>query len=519
MTDDGLDPRLAGALRDYSRGGLRPIDATATAHAAAERAASLSGMTAAARRSASGLRRPLAPAGRVAFAAAAVAVVAVVGYSLSDRGTVGEGGSSVPPPASVRPSPTPTATPAPTPQPSPLVRQLEPGEYEIPWTPAEATIRLTVPDGWSTDETGAHLFMTKGAGPWGPSDPGLPDLIIHDVKSVVPEICSSGDPAMAAVGPSVDDLVAALADQAGWAEKSDPVDVALGGYPARKFVGRLPGACPEPAEGVTIWANTDGTVYVPLEGSEGLTTIYVVNVNGRRLVITAGGYRSATSDDIAERDAILATIRIEPGIPLGVNAPLHPDAPAGLGYLGPGRHSVDVSGLSLSFTLPPGGDTPWDWERFGNLYISNSTVGPQAAEAMILWTDQDGGPGVTRCGVVLHPVVASSLARNAADVASAAGTELVSGPTDVVVGGHPAKRIVLTVKEDVGCDPGYFYAWDQTLGGAFWSGPEAGDTMQIWIVGVNDTGRRLFIEAATHPTAGPAVEDEIRQIIDSIELE
>jgi hypothetical protein len=55
--------------------------------------------------------------------------------------------------------------------------------------------------------------------------------------------------------------------------------------------------------------------------------------------------------------------------------------------------------------------------------------------------------------------------------------------------------------------------------GAFWSGPEAGDTMQIWIVEMNDTGRRLFIEATTHPGAGPAVEEEIRQIIDSIELE
>lgn len=517
MTDDGLDPRLAAVLLDYSRGGLRPIDATATAHAAAERAASLSGLTAAARRYLSGPRRPLAPTGRLAFAAAAVAVVVVVGYSLADRGTVGDGGRSVPPPASVRPSPTQAATPAPTPantpQASPLIRQLEPGEYEIPWPPAEATIRLTVPDGWSTDETGAYLLMTKGAGPWGPSDPGLPDLIIHDVKSVVPEICSSGEPAMAAVGPSADDLVAALADQAGWAEKSDPVDVALGGYPARKFVGRLPGACPEPAEGVTIWANTDGTVYVPLEGSEGLTTIYVVDVSGKRLVITAGGYRSATADDIAERDAILATIRIEPGIPVRGRIGV------GWSVLGPGRHSVDVSGLSLSFTLPPGGETPWDWERFGNLYISNDTVGPQAAEAMILWTDLNGGPGVTRCDVVLHPVVASSLARDAADVASTAGTELVSGPTDLVVGGRPAKRIVLTVKEDVGCDPGYFFAWDQPRGGAFWSGPEAGDTMQVWIVAVNDTGRRLFIEAATHPTAGPAVEEEIRQIIDSIELE
>ncbi len=518
MIDDDLDPRLAGALLDYSRGGVRPIDATAIAHAAAEPlAASFFGSTVAAR--GSGFRRPLIPSGRLAFAAAAVAFVAVVGYSLADRGTPGPGGDSVPlPPASARSSPTQAATSAPTPQPSPFSRQLEPGEYEIPWAPVDARIQLTVPAGWSTDETGAYLFMTKGAGPWGPGDPGLPDLWIHDVKSVVPEICSS-NPAMAAVGPTVDDLVAALADQAGWVEKSRPADVTLGGFQAWKIVGRLPGGCPEPAEGVTVWANADGTAYVPLEGSEGLTTIYVVDVNGKRLVITAGGYRSATADDIAERDAILATMRIELGIPVGVNAPAHPDAPVALGYLGPGRHSVDVSGRSLSFTLPPGVETPRDWERFGDLYISNSTVGPQAADAILLWTDLDGGPGVTRCDVVLRPVVASSLARDASDVASTPGTALVSGPTDLVVGGHPAKRIVLTVREDIGCDPGYFFAWDQPWMGAFWSGPEVGDMMEILVVEVNDTGRRLFILATTHPGAGPAVEEEIRQIIDTIELE
>jgi hypothetical protein len=495
MTDDDLNPRLAAALRDYSRGGVRPIDATAIAHAAAANSFG----SAAAR--GSRFRRPPAPTGRLAFAAAAVAVVAVVGYSLVDSGTAGPG-----------------ATPAPTPQPSPFSRQLEPGEYEIPWAPVDARIRLTVPAGWSTDETGAYLFMTKGAGPWGPSDPALPDLGIHDVKSVVPEICSSSDPAMAAVGPAADDLVAALADQAGWVEKSNPVEVTLGGFPAWKIVGRLPDVCPEPAEGVTLWANADGTVYVPLEGSDGLTTIYVVDVNGKRLVIAASGYRTATADDIAERDAILATIRIEPGIP-GVNAPTNPHALYGLGYLGPGRHAVDVAGRSLAFTLPPGGDTPWDWERFGNLYISNSTVPPQGAEAMILWTDLDGGPGVTRCDVVLRPVVAASLTGDAADIASTPGTELVSGPISLTVGGRPAKRIVLTVKEDVGCDPGYFFAWDQPSMGAFWSGPDVGDMMQIWIVEVNDTGRRLFIDATTHPDAGAAVEEEIRQIIDSIELE
>jgi len=82
------------------------------------------------------------------------------------------------------------------------------------------------------------------------------------------------------------------------------------------------------------------------------------------------------------------------------------------------------------------------------------------------------------------------------------------------VGGRAAKHVVLNVREDVGCDPGFFFAWQQDWGGAFWAATELGDTIRVWIVDVD--GTRLFIEAETNEQAGPELEQEIQQIVESI---
>jgi hypothetical protein len=70
---------------------------------------------------------------------------------------------------------------------------------------------------------------------------------------------------------------------------------------------------------------------------------------------------------------------------------------------------------------------------------------------------------------------------------------------------------VLTVRERVGCDPGFFYTWRTGWGGAFWRTTDVGDMIRVWIVAVG--GKRLFIAAATK--AG-GLEKEIQQIVASI---
>jgi hypothetical protein len=73
---------------------------------------------------------------------------------------------------------------------------------------------------------------------------------------------------------------------------------------------------------------------------------------------------------------------------------------------------------------------------------------------------------------------------------------------------------VLTVRKDVGCEPGFFYTWRDTWGGALWPTTSVGDTIRVWIVNVQ--GVRLFIEAATTTQATGRLKKEVQQIVESI---
>jgi hypothetical protein len=178
------------------------------------------------------------------------------------------------------------------------------------------------------------------------------------------------------------------------------------------------------------------------------------------------------------------------------------------------RVSRTVRDISFSLSVPISG-----WEMKGSLYISKSTVGPQDAEAVIFWTSFPDGTEAYPCAhmLVRGPNVGPTAADLAAVVSTARGTELVSGPSDVTVGGRAAKHVVLTVREDVGCDPGFFYAWRRVWAGAFWASTELGDTIRVWIIDVD--GTRLFIEAETKKDADPGLELEIQQIVRSIRFD
>ena len=179
----------------------------------------------------------------------------------------------------------------------------------------------------------------------------------------------------------------------------------------------------------------------------------------------------------------------------------------------PPRPSVPTSGWAAGPTerLPDASGF-----RDGSLYISKSTVGPQSAEAVVFWTSFPDGDYADPCANLLSPPVGSSAADLAAAVATAPGTELVTGPSDVTVGGHPAKHVVLTVREDVGCDPGFFYTWHSECLGPCWMETNVGNTIRVWIVDVD--GTRLFIEAET-TGQGSDLEQELQQIVESIRFE
>lgn len=189
-----------------------------------------------------------------------------------------------------------------------------------------------------------------------------------------------------------------------------------------------------------------------------------------------------------------------------------------------GHHSLVFDGVPLSFDLVTDNPEGDGWAKFRDLYISKSVVGPQTAEAMLLVTTFPDGVVAHSCAILRDPPVGPSVADLATAVARAPGTKLVTGPTDTLVGGRVAKHVVVTVRQLVGCDPGFFYGWLDEGGGPWWPYALVGDTINVWIVDVD--GTRVFVATETHAPTGAAearvikqLEAEVEAIVRSIRFE
>ena len=437
------------------------------------------------------------------IAAAALLVVVAIAGNLFGAGRDTAGiGPTVPPQA----SPPPQGTP--TPSPIPFDPPIDPGPWAI--TFPRMRVHLTMPAGWS-GEGGTAVYKPQDGEQY--RDAARPNLAVHDVRSVTADLCGIRLPRgqFVEIGPGVEDLTTALATMHGLAV-SGPTDVILGGYPAKRlgldFSDRFLAVCGGP-EGRTLWEDATGSQFGLLGGSNG--TAYVVDVNGERLVITTT-QRGATSEEVAELMTIVESIEIERAF--------FPDGELSL----TGENSLTVDGVPFSFLVPSEGwvSGPIQKLRYGgfwhgSLLISKSTGGGQGAEAVIYWIGFPDGKYADPCLNLLFPSVGPSAADLADSVARARAAELLAGPSDVTVGGHPAKLVTLRVLADLGCNPGFFFTWPGECWGPCWMTTDVGTTIRVWIVDVN--GTRLFVAGATHADAGPDLTQEIQEIVDSIEFD
>ena len=209
-------------------------------------------------------------------------------------------------PPSVTPSPTagPTATPFPN-ETEPVA--VEPGTYRIPkstWSVADFTV--TFPEGWTVQY--GHVYA---------SNPDRDDefgfyAVVVDV--IYTDACEGETGELTDVGPSVDDLAAALLQQPG-PMASGPVDTTLGGYPATRIDLTIPNgfdldACSLGDIGLQIWYSAPADKYFVLL-ADGIASVYIVDVDGQRQVFLTQ-HRSATSDDdLAELQSVLDSIQLE----------------------------------------------------------------------------------------------------------------------------------------------------------------------------------------------------------------
>lgn len=185
------------------------------------------------------------------------------------------------------------------------------------------------------------------------------------------------------------------------------------------------------------------------------------------------------------------------------------------GPLAAGTHPAVRDGVSLSFSVPGG------WTSVGDEIITGEYGQPDFI-GIDFWRSAPDNVYADPCAhTPLSPPPGASSADLAAAVATVPVTDLVSGPASIDVGGRPAQYLVLTISEDIDCEPHDAWLWyDESTGGATggWRWAEGlGARYRIWIIDVD--GTLVWIDAFTFRDADAGLGQEIQEIIDSIEFE
>lgn len=216
--------------------------------------------------------------------------------------TATEGSSSTPTAAAS--SPTTASTPTPTSSTDPDVITIDGQVIGVGDYPGYT---LEVPVTWSVN----GAFVTKG----------LLGVSVWDVGEVPRDPChwqsTLSDP-----GPTVDDLVGALTTQR-WRHATKPTDVRLGGYPGRSLEWSVPddwvvtgdaefeGCDVEPSSGlrdfVSWLGNGEGERFQQVAGQ--VDMLWVLDVNGQRLLVDATYPPDTTDADRAELTGIVESLR------------------------------------------------------------------------------------------------------------------------------------------------------------------------------------------------------------------
>ena len=245
---------------------------------------------------------------RFALVAAAIAVLAVVAIRFLPSNNVGPAPAPTPTPT-VAPTPSPSPTPVSSPGPLPTSGEVPAGTYAITDQTLTGVSRLTltVPAGWNVADT-----IAKDAGT--STETMFTTWVVSDIFE---DACKWDQTKIVSlVGMTPQQVVTALAAQKS-RTASAPTSTTIGGYPAQQITltvaptldtstctnGNLrywPGAGPDFGSGMCC--NLAGNI----------DTVYVVDVNGKRMVIVARHYPGSPAADVAELQAIVDSLQIQP---------------------------------------------------------------------------------------------------------------------------------------------------------------------------------------------------------------
>jgi hypothetical protein len=197
----------------------------------------------------------------------------------------------------------PTPSQAPGIEPLPSDGPLSAGTflYDYPQF-APVAFSLTFPEGWTVENGGWNVFSADL-----PSEVGFAS---SNVDTIYADACTGMDGEVVDAGSTVDDLVNALLAQAGPAVAVEgPSEVTLGGYSGQRVDITAPAAaevegCAVP--GLQLWRDEAGNWFVVLPDWQ--SSIYIVDVDGERLVLATQYPASAPAADLAELEAVIESI-------------------------------------------------------------------------------------------------------------------------------------------------------------------------------------------------------------------
>ena len=242
---------------------------------------------------------------KVALAGAAVLLAALVGYNLLPR-VSGPGQPTIEPTTPPTLLPTATANPTVPPIPPDGV-SLAPGRYAISVPDSDVRAVVTVEDGWTS---GGSFIMNP---------PGFNKQVsFWTVANVYTDVCSDADDGLPtasdlptpAVGPTVEDLVAALDAQVN-TDMSTPVDVNVGGYDGKRLTMRLSDRVARcTANFGPMWVDAESQPQRRLEPGD-IDTLWIIDVAGRRVVIVTNTDPEENIEAAASIDAVLDSIEFE----------------------------------------------------------------------------------------------------------------------------------------------------------------------------------------------------------------
>jgi hypothetical protein len=184
---------------------------------------------------------------------------------------------------------------------------IEPGRYRIPkseWSAADFT--ATFPEGWTVQY--GHVYHQNDR------EGETAEFYAIDLDEIYSDSCH-GEGVPKALGPDVDDLVAALLEQKGTVA-SEPVETTVGGHPATRIDVRIPKGldladcrlADDGVLGLQLWYSVPADKYFVLQPG-GAASIYVLDVDGDRQVFLTQQF-APTPEDRAEVQAVLDSIRV-----------------------------------------------------------------------------------------------------------------------------------------------------------------------------------------------------------------